>query len=154
MSDQLSAILDAEAVSLDIRAKKKPEIIRELVELLGRTGAVTDVDTVTSEVVAREQVVSTGVGNGIAIPHCLSASATGTALAFGRRISGAKFDAMDRKPVQLFFLIVGRPGAHNEHLRLLSKLSRYLCDPNVRSGLLSARTGEEVVGIFAEREGA
>ena len=153
MSDYLSAILDADAVSLDIVSKKKPEIIRELVELLGATGAVSDVEGVVAEVTAREAMASTGVGNGVAIPHCLSASVRGTAMAFGRRASGAKFDAVDRRPVQLFFLMVGLPGAHNVHLRLLSKLSRYLGDSEFKSGLLGARSGVEVVGLFARREG-
>ncbi len=153
MSDLISAILDVDAVSLDIQAKKKPEIIRELVNVLGKTGTVTDVDRVASEVIAREELATTGIGNGIAIPHCLSDSVTGTALAFGRKVPGAKFDAVDKQPVQLFFLMVGLPGTHNEHLRLLSKLSRYLYDPDTKAGLLAARTPQEVVDIFSGREG-
>ena len=153
MSDHLSSILDAGAVSLDIVSKKKPEIIRELVGLLGSTGVVSDVQHVTSQVMEREAMASSGVGNGVAIPHCLSASVSGTAMAFGRRSSGARFDAADRRPVQLFFLMVGLPGAHNLHLRLLSKLSRYLGDSDFKSGLLGAQSSVEVVRLFAEREG-
>ena len=154
MADMLSSILDVNAISLDIKAKKKPDIIRELVEILGASGAVLNVDSVTAEVIAREELATTGVGNGIAIPHCLSTEVKGTALAFGRRVPGAKFDAVDKQPVQLFFLMVGLPGSHNEHLRLLSKLSRYLYDPDTKASLLAAPTPEEVVAIFAGREGA
>ncbi len=152
MADSISAILGVEAVSLSISAKKKPEIIRELVELLAATGVVKNSSTVADEVIAREEVATTGIGSGVAIPHCLSAEVSGTAIAFGRRIPGARFDAVDKQPVQLFFLMVGLPGAHNEHLRLLSKLARYLHDPDLKAGLLSAATPEEVVELFARRE--
>ena len=121
MADMLSSILDVNAISLDIKAKKKPDIIRELVEILGASGAVRNVDSVTSEVIAREELATT---------------------------------AVDKQPVQLFFLMVGLPGSHNEHLRLLSKLSRYLYDPDTKASLLAAPTPEEVVAIFAGREGA
>lgn len=152
MTDAISAILRTEAVSLSIRGKKKPQIMRELVELLAGTGIVKNSVSVTQEVIAREELATTGIGGGIAIPHCLSPDVTETAIAFGRRIPGAKFDAVDRQPVQLFFLMVGLPGSHNEHLRLLSKLARHLHDPDMKAGLLAAATPAEVVALFAKRE--
>lgn len=152
MADMLSPLLDSRAVSLSIAARRKPDIIRELVALLGVTGAVTDVDRVTAEVIERENVATTGIGSGIAIPHCLSPAVRGTAIAIGRRIPGAKFDAVDKQPVQLFFLMVGLPGSHNEHLRLLSRLARFLHDPDLKAELLSAREPEEAVAAFRRRE--
>lgn len=152
MSDGIATILDPKAISLAIQSRKKPDIIRELVELLGTTGVVKDVETVTGEVMAREELATTGIGSGIAIPHCLSAEVTGTSLAFGRKIPGAKFDAVDKQPVQLFFLMVGLPGAHNEHLRLLSKLSRYLHDADTKASLLAAASPEDILEIFSQRE--
>jgi mannitol/fructose-specific phosphotransferase system IIA component (Ntr-type) len=152
MSDSISSILQADAISLRIQGKKKPEIIRELVELLATAGVVRNVETVTAEVIAREELATTGIGGGIAIPHCLSSEVTGTALAFGRRVPGAKFDAVDKQPVQLFFLMVGLPGAHNEHLRYLSKLSRYLHDADTKAGLLAAQSPTEILDVFGRRE--
>ena len=152
MSKEISAILDPRSVTVEIRGKRKSEIVRELVELLGRTGVVTDVEDVTREVLEREKLATTGIGNGIAIPHCLSAKVTGTALAMGRRVPGAKFDAVDRQPVQLFFLMVGLPDAHSEHLQLLSRLMRFMYDSDLKAGLLSAPTPEAMVALFRERE--
>lgn len=152
MSDRLSEIIDPKAISLALEGRKKPELIRELVELLGRAGVVSDVEAVTREVLAREEIATTGIGSGIAIPHCLAPQVSGTAIAFGRKVPGAKFDAVDRQPVQLFFLMVGLPGAHNEHLRLLSKLSRYLHDSDTKAGLLAAATPEAVIEVFSQRE--
>jgi len=75
-----------------------------------------------------------------------------TAMAFGRKLEGARFDAVDNQPVALFFLLVGPEGSHTEHLRLLSRLSRYLHNPGFRQALLSASSPQDVLQAFAERE--
>ncbi|MFW5742696.1 MAG: PTS sugar transporter subunit IIA [Spirochaetota bacterium] len=145
-------MLDESCVKLEIAARRKPEIIRELVEVLASAGKISDADEVTRRVVEREEMTTTGIGGGIAIPHCLSAAAPETTLAFGRSTRGAKFDAVDKRPVRLFFLMVGPPGAHNDHLRLLSRLARYLHDPELKQTLLDAEDAATVVSVFAERE--
>ncbi|MFW5684071.1 MAG: PTS sugar transporter subunit IIA [Spirochaetota bacterium] len=153
MTDSIATVLDESCVQLELTARRKPDIIRELVEVLARANRISDADEVTRRVLEREELTTTGIGGGIAIPHCLSVSASETVLAFGRKSSGAKFDAVDKQPVLLFFLMVGPPGAHNEHLRLLSKLARYLHDPGLKESLLSATTPEQVVDLFRGREG-
>ena len=155
MSDVLakvSELIHPDCISLDIQSKKKAEIIRELVEILQRAGVIKDADAVTEAVLEREQLTTTGIGGGIAIPHCMSPDAEMTVMAFGRRKAGAKFDSVDRKPVQLFFLMVGPPGSHSEHLRLLSKLARLLHDSELKRGLLDAESDQDVVRLFRERE--
>jgi fructose-specific phosphotransferase system IIA component len=152
MTDSIASALDQASVELELSARKKPDIIRELVEVLAGAGRINDADEVTRQVLEREAMTTTGIGGGIAIPHCLSPAAPQTVLAFGRKKSGAKFDAVDKRPVQLFFLMVGPPGAHNEHLRLLSKLARYLHDPGLKKALLAATTPEEAIELFANRE--
>ena len=152
MIESIVDVLDAAAITLDISSKKKPAIIRELVESLAAAGRITDVAVVTQAVLEREALATTGIGGGIAIPHCLSPATDRTVMAFGRRIPGAKFDAVDRNPVQLFFLMVGPPGAHNEHLRLLSRLSRFLHDPDLKASLLAAASAADVVELFRTRE--
>lgn len=152
MAEKLAEALDPACVELDLNGRRKPEIVRELVELLGRAGKIQDVAGVTDLVLEREELTTTGIGGGIAIPHCLAESVDSTVLAFGRKLSGAKFDAVDKRPVFLFFLMVGPPGAHNEHLRLLSKLARYLHDPRLKQALLDADTPEQIVEVFRERE--
>ena len=153
MMDSIASALDESCVKLELAARKKPDIIRELVELLANAGRITDANEVTRQVMERESMTTTGIGGGIAIPHCLSQAAPDTVLAFGRHPKGAKFDAVDKRPVRLFFLMVGPPGAHNEHLRLLSRLARYLHDPGLKDALLDAESADEVVRLFTEREG-
>jgi fructose-specific phosphotransferase system IIA component len=152
MSDRISELLDSGCVRLDLSARKKPALIHELVSLLVECGRIHNPESIESAVLERESLTSTGIGDGIAIPHCLTPHVDHTVMAFGRHGKGAKFDAVDRKPVRLFFLIVGPENAHNEHLRLLSKLSRHLHDQTLRTGLLSAKKPEEIVALFAEKE--
>jgi fructose-specific phosphotransferase system IIA component len=150
--DSIVDALDESCIELELSSRKKPDIVRELVSMLADAGKVTDADQVTRQVLEREAMTTTGIGGGIAIPHCQSDAAPQTAFAFGRHRAGAKFDAVDKRPVYLFFLMVGPPGSHNEHLRLLSRLARYLHDPGLKKGLLQAKTPQEIVSIFSERE--
>ncbi|MFP4375423.1 MAG: PTS sugar transporter subunit IIA [Spirochaetales bacterium] len=151
MSKSLAQFLEPATIKLTIEAKKKSAIIHELVETLGNSERVGDIGKIEALILEREALATTGIGGGIAIPHCLSEEVDETVMGFGRRVPGAKFDAVDRQPVQLFFVIVGPVGAHNEHLRLLSKLSRHLHDSDFRAGLLAAPTPEAVIDLFKEQ---
>lgn len=153
MSETIGSALDLRCIGLDLSGRKKPEIIEELVQLLVDAGLTEKGREITDLVLQREALISTGIGDGIAVPHCLAPGVETTMLAFGRHPKGAKFDAVDKKPVRLFFLMVGPPGAHSEHLRLLSKLSRLLRDDSLKQGLLNASTREEVIDLFTRREG-
>ena len=149
----ISDALDERAVKLQLVGKRKHEIIEELVELLSRTGAIRDQAAIIEEVLSREELASTGIGSGIAIPHCLAEGVEHTAIAFGRHVHGAKFDAIDYQPVHLFFLMVGKTNEHTVHLRLLSKLSRYLHDEATKERLLTAPDPAAVIEVFRSREG-
>jgi PTS system fructose-specific IIC component len=153
LSETIGSALDSRCIGLDLSGRKKPEIIKELVQLLVDAGQTEKGREIADLVLQREALMSTGIGDGIAVPHCLAEGVETTMLAFGRHKKGVKFDAVDKKPVRLFFLMVGPPGAHSEHLRLLSKLSRLLRDDSLKEGLLNASTQEEVIDLFTQREG-
>ncbi len=152
MIKTLTDILDADCITLSIQAKRKPEIIRELIELLHRAGKIADPEEAAQRVLERESLTSTGIGGGIAIPHGTSSQVGELVMAFGRHSSGLKFDAVDRRPVQLFFLIVAPEDSQTEHLQVLSKISRYLHDPNFKQGLLAAESPDEVMSLIGGRK--
>ncbi len=152
MTERIADALDTSCIKLELDGKRKLDVIRELVTLIADAGRITDAELVTSQILDRESLATTGIGGGIAIPHCLSEAASETVLAIGRKRSGVKFDAVDRRPVSLFFLMVGPPGAHNEHLRLLSRLARYLHDPGLKGGLLESASPQEMLALFEARE--
>ena len=153
MSEKMSVILDVRCIELELTGRRKPELIQELVSLLERGGGVSDPRRLTEEVLEREKMSSTGIGSGIAIPHALATTASRTMLAFGLKLDGAKFDAVDNQPVSIFFLLVGPEGSHAEHLRVLSKLARYLHDRTFCQALLDAGKPEDVLAAFRKKEG-
>jgi fructose-specific phosphotransferase system IIA component len=152
MSTRLSELLKPDCIELDLQGKKKPEIIGELLEVISRCADIGDRDAMYDSLMEREELSSTGIGNGIAIPHCLTPKAGATSVAFGRKLEGARFDSVDNQPVTLFFLLIGPEGNPNLHLQLLSKLARYLHDGTFCQKLLSAESSEEVIEAFRSKE--
>ena len=145
-------ILDPGCIELNLKARRKEEALAELTELLARSGRIEDPRELTRALVAREKLTSTGVGDRIAIPHAMLAGLEQTLLAVGRKPEGLPFDAIDRKPVQLIFLLAGPKGHELSHLQLLSRLARLLREEGFRQALMSAREPEEVLDLLKARE--
>jgi mannitol/fructose-specific phosphotransferase system IIA component (Ntr-type) len=153
MAADLADMLNPACIELELEGKRKPDIIRELVDIVSRCAERIDRDCLYDSLMRREGISTTGIGDGIAIPHCLTAQVDDTLIAFGRKLDGAKFDAVDNKPVSLFFLLVGPEGNPTRHLQVLSKLARYLHDPIFSQKLLDADSAEGVVEAFRSKDG-
>jgi mannitol/fructose-specific phosphotransferase system IIA component (Ntr-type) len=120
---KLSEILNQDHISLDIKAAKKEDVLREMVKLLGLSSAAQR--NLATTLAAREDLGSTGVGNGIAIPHCRSLVVGELMVAIGRSKAGVSFQSMDGKRANLFFLIVAPPsGDPSEYLIALGKVAQ------------------------------
>lgn len=152
MTSTFGDMLDPSCIDLDLGGKRKPDIIEALVNVLGRGGRVSDLKKLTSDVIEREKVASTGIGSGIAIPHAMSDTVDRTLLAFGLKRDGARFDSVDNRPVTLFFLLVGPSGSHADHLKMLSKIARYLHDDQFCRALHDARTPEDVIEAIENKD--
>lgn len=153
---KLSELLESKVVKLDLSSGKKKGVIKELVEVLSKGGFLKDPEEVERALLERERKGSTGIGDGIGIPHAMVEGVLHTVIAFGRRREGIKFDAVDGNPVNFVFLLVGPKKDAGMHLRILAKLCRYLHNPIFRKALLEAETPEEVIKAFQgeeEREG-
>ncbi len=100
----------------------------------------------------REKLGSTGIGDGIAIPHGKLAGLDEMVIAFGRSREGIDFEAMDGKPVHLFFLLMAPENSAGQHLKALAKISRMMKDELYRRALLEAKTHEDLVRIIAEKD--
>ncbi len=150
--NDISELLDKRAIKVRLKSRRKREVIEELVSLLTGMGKVEAPGKVVEELLKREKISSTGIGGGIAIPHVLSDFVRQTTMAFGRSEEGIQFDAMDKQPVYLFFLLLGPKGHQSEHLKLLSKLSRLLKHEQFVKALLKAETTDEVLSIIKEQE--
>jgi len=148
----MDGIIDARCVRLDLAARKKQEVVAELVKLLADAGKLDGVDRYVAEIMAREKISSTGIGQGIAIPHRLVTGVDGIMIAVGRSVKGIPFDSVDGKPAHLIFLIIGPQGRNNEYLKILSKLSSHLNDRGFFEALMRVKEPEEVVELILDRE--
>lgn len=148
----LSELLKPERIKIPLASTGKDELLGELVDVVDSTSPLKNRQDVLRAVKEREEVLSTGIGNGVAIPHGKAASVPELALAAGITPDGVNFDALDGKPVKLFFLLVGPDSAAGEHVKALSRISRLLRREAFRDRLLAASSPEEFYSILVEAE--
>lgn len=147
--------LDERAVTVDVKAhQSKEEVIRELAGLLVRAGSIKerDVNKLVQTLLKRESLGSTGIGQGVAIPHGKSDCVTKLVGAFGVSRAGVAFDALDGEPVTLFFLLVAPEDSAGPHLKALARISRLLKDKHFRDGLRTAKDEKTLVRIIREED--
>ena len=149
---QILDFLTVDAIKMSLESKNKKDAIKEMVELLVKTGKVKDKKKMLQTLMEREELGSTGIGQGIAIPHGKSDTVSDLAAAFGLSVDGVSFDSLDGEPVNIFFLLVAPEGAAGAHLKALARISSLLKDKYFRKSLLSAKTSEDVVKIIQEEE--
>src|SRR5690606_33459786 len=102
---KLSKFCEEQLISFDLQASAKSDVIEELVEMAAKSKLVKDKNLLLKDIITRENLVTTGVGYGVAFPHAKTKATKGIVIAFGRSDAGVDFEAMDRQPVHLFFLI-------------------------------------------------
>ncbi|WP_083270812.1 PTS fructose transporter subunit IIABC [Bacillus marinisedimentorum] len=142
---KISELLSAETIKLELEADNKSGVIDELAGVLDKSGMLTNPEAFVEAIWEREKESTTGIGEGIAIPHAKTAAVKKPAIAFGRSREGVDFDSLDRKPARLFFMIAAAEGANRDHLEALSRLSKMLLDDTFKEALMKAVTPEEVL---------
>jgi PTS system nitrogen regulatory IIA component len=145
---QLTDLLTADRVKVPLTGRTKDDVLRELVELAMRARGPAVVESVIGAVREREQLLSTGIGGGIAIPHGKSSELDEVIVAAGVSPSGVEFDALDGRPVTLFFLLVGPESAAGSLVKALSRISRVLRRDGVRESLRGAATGDDFLRVL------
>lgn len=146
--------LSPATIRLDIQAGDKAEVFGVLVDALVSAGRADPGLPLLEEVLRREQVLSTGVGNGVALPHARLDGFSGYALAFGRPVRPLDVGAVDGRPADLFFLLVADRRDPSTIVRILGRLARLCDDDRVRTGLRTVPTSEEAIAWFREVEEA
>ncbi|GAM08789.1 nitrogen regulatory protein [Geobacter sp. OR-1] len=143
---------DTEDVILNLSASSKDGVLSEFAAKVAERCSLPSGKEILQLLYERERLGSTGIGDGIAIPHCKSPALDAPVILFGRSDSGIDFRAVDDKPVRLFFLLITPEGAAGTHLKLLSRISRVLKGADLRNRLLDATTAEEIVDIVRGQE--
>lgn len=149
---RITELLTKDTMSLNLSASSKDGVIDELVSVLESARKINDPAQFKADILTRESHTSTGIGDGIAIPHAKSTAVVTPAIAFGRSKNGIDYDALDGKDSHLFFMIAAPVGANNEHLDTLARLSSMLMDESFRKGLLEATSPDDVVQLIDQKE--
>jgi nitrogen PTS system EIIA component len=138
------------AIQLDLKGTSKDEVLSELIGLLGLDD--TNEQTLLKMLKRREELGSTGIGRGIAIPHCRSLVVQDLKVAFGRKVSGMDFNSIDGKPVQFCFLIVAPPlEVSNQYLPVLGKIAQFSKEADVPQRLLELSSPADFLRLLDEK---
>ncbi|MTV23272.1 PTS fructose transporter subunit IIABC [Staphylococcus delphini] len=145
---RITELLTKETIAMDLSATTKEGAIDELAQQLNQAGKLNHLDDYIAAIHKREQQSSTGIGEGIAIPHAKVEAVKTPAIAFGKSKAGVDYDSLDMQPAHLFFMIAAPATGAQTHLDALAKLSSVLMDESVRQALLEADSPEEVLAII------
>ena len=148
----LTDILRPEMVWTDLSANTKPEIIRELAHLMATNDRTLDENVVGEVLMERERLGSTGIQDGIAIPHGKVPGLERIVIACGRSAGGIDFDAHDQKPTHLFFVLLAPEFAAGQHLKALARLSRLLKDSSFREKLMASGDANDFFENIVEED--
>jgi fructose-specific phosphotransferase system IIA component len=145
---KLSKFCEEQLITFDLQATAKNEVIEELVEMAAKSKLVKDKSLLLKDIITRENLVTTGVGYGVAFPHAKTKATKGIVIAFGRSDKGVDFEAMDKQPVHLFFLIAAPEDAIGAHLKVMAHLSYLMKSEKNREKLMTVKSPGELLQIL------
>ncbi|MBU5487773.1 fructose-specific PTS transporter subunit EIIC [Clostridium sp. MSJ-8] len=149
---RITDLLKKEGIELDVKVNNKAEAIDKLVDLMDATNNLNDKEEYKKTVLAREELSTTGIGDGIAIPHGKTKAVSEAGLSSMVVKDGVDYDSLDGMPAKLFFMIAAPEAADNLHLEVLSRLSTILMDESFREKLINAKDKDEFLRLIDEKE--
>ena len=149
---RITDLLSKESIKLNLSSKTKPEVIDEMVDLVNASGNLNNKDEYKEAILAREELSTTAVGEGIAIPHAKTKAVKKACLGAGVTKEGIDYEAFDGSLSNLFFMIAAPDGANNTHLEVLSRLSTILMDEEFKNSLIDAKSVDEFLALIDKKE--
>jgi fructose-specific phosphotransferase system IIA component len=149
---RLTDILKPQNIKIPLQAAAKTDAIRELVDLLATNGEVADPKKVLDSVLDREATRTTGIGNGLAIPHGKCNGTDHLVMAIGRPATPIDFQAIDGRPVTIIWLLTSPPDKTGPHIHALARISRLMTMEKFRQALNQAQTNQEIFDIISNQE--
>jgi len=149
---QLDQILKIEFINANLSAGNKDEALAELINTIIQGGIKLEHSSIIEILTQRESLGSTGIGDGVAIPHGKIPELDEIIVAFGRSMEGIPFNSLDGKPVHLFFLLLAPENSSGQHLKILAKISKMLKDVDFRRKLLKAESKSDLYKNIFDQE--
>ena len=151
---RLTEILKPQDIKIPLLAKTKSEAIGELVQLLADAGEITDAKKVLDAVLEREATRTTGIGNGLAIPHGKCAGTKELVMAIGKAAEPIDFQSIDGRPVSIIWMLTSPPDKTGPHIHALARISRLMTIDKFRHALMNAATAQEAYDLIVQQENA
>jgi len=149
---KIADILSGDLIIPELTSKNKKEVLEELVSVIVKQNKLINKEELIEVLLEREKLGSTGIGDGIAIPHGKLKNIGALLASFGKSIDGVDFDSMDGKPTHLFFLLVAPENSAGIHLKALARISRLLKDSSFKQGLMEAKLKDDLFKTIIERD--
>lgn len=149
---EINQLLTPDRIRIGLDGTSKAEIIDRLVDVLDGAEAIDSLEAVREAIFEREDMMSTGVGKGLGLPHAKTDATTETIAAFATTAQPVDFGAIDNEPIRLLLLLVGPEGHKSQHIKILGRISRLVSRDVLRQRLLNAEAPEQVIEILREGE--
>ena len=149
---KIDGLLQREDILPELAAQTKEHALREIAANIAVRHPAIQLEELVKVLLERERLGSTGIGDGIAVPHGKLRCIDKPVLAFGRSLKGVEFHSLDRRKVTLFFILIAPEGAVGVHLKMLARISRILKDPEIRKQLLAAPDAAAIFDIIREQD--
>ena len=144
--------LNEKAVSADLKATTKDAVLRELVDVLAKAEGIKNKEDLVKVLMSRESLGSTGIGQGVGIPHAKTNAVKKLVAALGISTNGVHFDALDGEPVHIFFLLVAPEDSAGPHLKGLARISRLLKDKHFRDSLKVLKEDKAILKLIRDED--
>ncbi len=149
---KLSELLNEDRILFNVKFENKEDAITKMVNSLSGDPLIKDLEEVKQAVLEREKIMSTGVGNGFAIPHAKTKGADGFIAILAKLSEPIDFDSHDGKPVNIIFMLIGKETMVSEHIKMLSRISRLMNNDEFRQNLINASSKEEILTLLETEE--
>ena len=149
---RLTDVLNEDFVNISLSGTNRDECIKELIGKLATAQTINSADSIFDAVLEREKIMTTGVGNGIAIPHCKHSDSPNFSVCLGIQQKGVDFQSIDKKNVTIIFLLVGPENNPGLHIKLLSRISRLMSNEELRQQLLECKSNKEAFDLIHDEE--
>ena len=149
---KIADYINVETIDLNLKAKNKNVIIKELFENIKKSGQVENEELALEDLYTRENMGSTGIGKNVAVPHAKTEAVRELTVTLGISKNGIEYDAIDNENVNIFFMFLCPKNEAQEYLRVLARISRMIKEDKFRENLIKAKTKEEIIEIIRNEE--
>lgn len=149
---KITDFMSEDLIQLNLKSKTKDEVLKELVDTIGKSENILDKEKCYEALVARERLGSTGIGKAVAIPHAKTDVVSNLTIGFGISSSGIDFDALDDIKTNVFFVFASPIKDSQTYLKILARISRLIRNENFRNSLINAKTAKEILELINMEE--